>query len=332
MSLYLKNMMDALTVKAICADGFNSPEAMATAKFGQDGSVTRLIKSWAMVEDSADARAANRDLLELSARKSLLGQINAVSPFRRVPFNMHVLSITTGSSAGFVADGNPIGINSVDLTPLRLVVKKIGAICPLTSESAKSFDASSAISADLTRAIAIGESQKFFSQDAETADSPAGILSGSPVQPTSNYLGAIPAEDIDLLVEAFQGDLSTAVLLTSSLNGYRLNKPHNATNPQQFLDTGSNGGDVAGIRHITNPAIPNDKIALIDPARIVLAQGSGVEIDVASYGSLAVTNSVGEINQISLMQTNTMAYRIVREINWKASSDAVVWLAVNWEG
>lgn len=314
--MYAHHLYRALQCLATANGELGAAAAAATARFGQEAPATKIVKSWVLAETSDDARAATREILQLAARQSLIGKIRDSSPFRRAKFDLPVLQFATGSTAAFIAAGGTIPVSSVDLEPARIPIRKIAGIIPATAESARTFDdLEPAIAGDLTRGLADGESAVFFSAAAGTEAAPAGIL----YDVVAGAGSAAPATDIDTLLTGYGGNLSSSVLLTSPRNGVKLFKAG-------FLGSGARGGEVAGIAHVTHHAVPEDQVAIVDAPRILLADEGDLFIDFAAFATLNVTGDDGETTQVSLMQTNSVAWRVVRTINWSPAAGAVAWL------
>jgi len=324
--MHLTSLANALAVKSNCTNSYNDPLAVSIAKFGEQHDVTQIVRSFAMSETSAPARAASRQLLEMAGRESLITKINQVSPFRKGLFNLPTLANLTGSTASFTADGQQIPVSSNSFETLTLKTKTISGIALATDEAARTYDLNTGITSDLARALASGESSAFINQNAETDDAPAGILSGvAPAQPDSHYLGVTPFEDIALLIESFTGDLTKAVFVTSAKSAYRLVKDN-----VLMQTTGALGGTIAGISHVTSQSIPDNWLVLLDPSRIILASSGEVNIEVSKFGAINVIDSNNELEAISLMQTNSVAYKIQRQISWKSAVGAVSWVSIDW--
>ena len=292
----------------------------ACSRAGPNSGVATLLKSWASAtgDISPDAQAAYRELLQLSNRRSLVGKIQNAVGFRRVPVQVPVLEQQPpGHGADFIQDGGayPAGSN-FEFNSVSLTRKKIGSIVPFTAEMAKLLDASSAVSRDLIRAIAISEGENFFSTSAATDAAPAGIANDLTPETGSND----PEADIFKLVDEFEGDPAEAVLITSTNNGIKLAALYDST-------TGAQGGTVAGITHVTSKEVPDAEAALIEPGRILLAD-DGLEIDFTSQADLGELDSSGDLQgeMVSLWQCNCVAYRVTRWLNWRPAPGSVVFM------
>lgn len=268
---------------------------------------------------SGDLGLAYREILGLAQRRSLIGKIDAAAAFRKLPFELPALEQTAGSSIGFIGEGQAVPAAELDFTVRKLPRRKLSGIVPVTKEMASAMPAEQALSRDLIRATADGESLAFFSASAASTDAPAGVLNG--VTPGTGSTN--PTNDVTALVDAFTGDLDGAVILTSPRNGVKL--------AAVFDGTGARGGELAGIGHVTHTSIPDTEIAILEPGRIMLAD-DGLEIDYSNQATIATLDSNGDpAVDVSLWQQNLAAYRLTRWLNWHAAAGSVAWLnSLNW--
>lgn len=289
----------------------------AISKFGPTSGVAKITQKWASSNDidSPELRASYREILALARRRSLVGRIQEAIGFRRVPFEVPVLVQADGTVAGFIGEGDVIPAGSLDFTEQKLPSRKVAGILPCSKEFASLLDAGATLSGDLTRAIADAESSRFYSDEAGTDAAPAGILQGLTPATGSDD----PVDDIARLIDGFDGDLSASVVVTSPTNGARLN-PY-------FESAGARGGEVAGIAHATHHSVPNNSIAIVQPERIMLGDG-GLLIDVSTETTLSPE---GSNDSVALWQTNAVAFRVQRFINWLPADGSVrVMTGIDW--
>ncbi|HUE93582.1 phage major capsid protein [Pseudomonas sp.] len=311
-----QHLVKALQYMA-AADGKSSQAiAVATAKAGPESGPVKILKTWALTSGSIspELRSAYRELIALAERRSLLAQIRAVSPMRRVPFETDTLLQTGESQVGFIGEGGAYPVSSTTYENARLPGRKLGGIIPISDMLIKGYDFDFAVTGELTRAVAEAESQGFYSAVAGSSESPAGILHG--VTPGTGSSNA--ANDVAALIDAFDGDLGSAVILTSPRAGVKLFAAG-------FESSGARGGDLAGIAHVAHRSVPDDEIAILDCSRILIADDNGLEIVSSQSAALGVLDSSGELvgELVSMFQTNTSAFRITRYVNWKPADGAV---------
>ena len=320
--MHASNLINSLQHLAATGGNYTKAISQAVGLHGDNSKPASILKNMSLNTGllDNDSITGYRELLALSAKRSLISQIRAASPMRKIPFNVSVLAQTAGSTASWVGEAAAIPVDGAfDVDTTQLKSRKIAAIIPVTKELAKTIEAESTLTADITRAIAVAESDAFFSSAAGTEDTPAGLLHGVVAGTGTTSV----ADDIAALIDSFTGDLSSAVLLTSPKNGVKL---HGAG----YETTGAKGGVVAGIPHVAHGSIPDGSAALIDTSRILIADDSVMSLDVSTAAVLNESDSATG-DALNLFQSNCVAFRLVREINWQAVTGSVVYLdSLDW--
>ncbi len=291
--------------------------AYAKAQFGPGNPVVELLQKEVMgtgdLGDDADFLAAGRGFMELVRPRSLIGKIAAVSAFRRVSFNTPMLKQTSRPTAVWTAEGQMIPVTDTSFETDTLASTKIAGIIPMTSELLKGAGANfeSTMSRDLSRSVAELESLSFIlpSNAGTLGESPASVTNG--VTPVAGTF-TTAADGLTALLDAFNGDLETAVLVGSPGMGISL---HSAG----YEGAGAKGGEVLGIPFVTSSTVPDGFLALIDPAGILLAD-EGVMLDLSGHATLTMES--GEV--VSLWQQNLSAIKATRIVNWKISREGSV--------
>ncbi|MGM3426336.1 phage major capsid family protein [Pseudomonas benzopyrenica] len=276
--------------------------------------LTKAVASTGVLGDDPDFIAAGQAFVQLMKPRSLLAKIDDVSPFRRTPFNTRVLAQTTAPVAKWRREGQPIPVGAVDFDALaRVQSLSLGAIVVMTNELLAGAGAGfeQAISAELVRAAAALEAESLLdpASAGEAGVEPASITNG--INATDLSGAANTEEAVAALMDAYQGDLETAVLVTSPNVGIRLSM---AEQP-----TGARGGVTFGVPHITSSAAPAGQITLLDPAAILLSDG-GALVDLAAETTVEQEDGT----RLSLWQNNLSAVRVLREVNWQRGSASAV--------
>ncbi|SPR99306.1 phage major capsid protein [Cupriavidus taiwanensis] len=288
---------------------------LAAQQYGPSSDVVRLFEK-ALVVTTADMppdpdfASAGRQIIELVRKRSLIGKVADAFPFRKVPFNTHVMAQSSAPTASWTAEGQLIQTTSTAWEREFLNRLKLDCLAPLTDESVKGqgADFESMISRDLVRAIAELEGSSFIDPaNAGVANQkPASVTNGlTPVTGTAD-----PKIDVDNLIDGFAGDLETAVMVARPKDGIALQA-------SGYINAGARGGDVAGIPLVTSTAVPAGVVALVDPAGILLADG-GVTLDMSDQTTIHFgPDSNDEYTVVSLFQENLVAVLAQRYLNWK---------------
>lgn len=297
----------------------NNAAAFAQRAFGPDSLPARILAKAAVSLDDfgsdPDYRAASAALLEIVRTRSLLGKING---WRRIPFRTPVIAEVTTPIATWVKEGTRKPITASTFDTERLSQLKIAAIVLVTQEVLRltGIQFTNTLQAQIVRAIAQVESESLIDPaNAGVADeSPASITYG---QPNAASVGD-PEADLDRLLDLFDGDVESMVLVTHPRTAVKLHH-------RGYENAGARGGDVAGIPLVTSTGVPFDSsgslLVAVDPSRVLLAD-DGVRLDLSTQSSVQLDNG----DSISLWQTNTAGVLAERLLNWEAQEGAVAYL------
>lgn len=288
-------------------------------------------------DDQANLRQqVGYDLRELIRPRSILGRLAGL---RRVPFDCRMIQATSGTTAGWAGDGNPIPAAKMNLSADLLTRRSLGAIAAFDEELAKSSDpmASSVISRDLANACLLAEDQAFANfLNAGTDLKPAAATYGSPTFDSTGTNAT--AWDYDL------GRLVTSLLDNGSNLEFATWVMDNATARMlaALRDTGGPAfpgvqikgiGVLHGLPQIASGAIapvgsPIERyLALVDADQVWYADDGEADIAFAKAGSFQMvdnpTNSANDgtaTTQVSLWHTHSVGVRAVRTVNWAPTS------------
>lgn len=276
------------------------------------------------------------EFVEYLRPQTIIGKMGGL---RRVPFNVRYPTQSAGASVGWVGQGAAKKVGKLTLSYGTLGFAKAAGIVVITQELARF----SSPSAELMVRDDIATEMQYF-LDAQFIDpgvaavanvSPAAVLNGA-----SNVRQAAAvwssAANVETDVKVF---LSTFAAQEISLGGaYWVMTPDVAlalsmirtTGGENFAYPGVNvdGGTWFGLPVITSNAVPHSVsagsiVALVKPSEIFLADDGAIAIDVSTEASLemdsapsgsSVTPTAAQL--VSMFQTNSMAIRVERVINW----------------
>ena len=303
--------------------------AMAIAVAGEDGAqpwlhhrfgaayspdnVVKAIGATAVSDlDSNITGLQDRALFAAIRERSLVFRMRG---FRRTSFRTR--SITSGGAvATWVQEGKPLPVHKPTIENVGLDRFKVAGLTVATKESLErspGFD--ELLFSDMAGAAAAKIDETFLTTTVTgVADvSPASITSGiTPVDSTTQ-----PELDMQRLVEAFGGDLTTAYFAMSPENAVKLGATRTGR------DVGARGGEMLGIPVLTSRGAPDDSIALIDPSGLMVAWDEEAEIAVGQGGAIEM-EAEADLTQdpptgaelVSLWQANLYAFRSIAYLNW----------------
>jgi hypothetical protein len=274
------------------------------------------------------------EFFQVVSERSIVGRLTGL---RRVPLNTRLL-IGTKASAYWPGEGRGKPLTNMSFAAATLTPAKVTAVAAATTELLESADVSAeaAIQNELVRAYVQAIDEAFVSPSnagvslGESIVKPASVTYGVDDQGTGTTLKA----DVIAMVAVFEGDLDSAVLIASP--GLMLGAAGT-----DFPLLGVRGGSALGFPVLTSRYVPDGVLVLVDPTRIVYAEGAAEQRTVregdylmdAAASSLMDVGGIGSpsgptsASLVSLWQTNTVALLVGRAVNWGALPGAVALVA-----
>lgn len=267
-----------------------------------------------MGNSSALLDQVGQDFMEYVRAQTIVGRLQG---FRRLQFQTRIARQSDGPTAYWVGERQPIPVVRASFDKgLGMQARKVAAIAVQTQELAMSSDGERIILNDLAKACAERLDRSFVDPlNAGSVVEPAAVTYGaSSVSATSK-----PADDLaDALANlaVAGGDVTQAAwLMRPEVLALLI-----------LTRVASEDGSLAGRPVLASTAVPGDTngsvIVLVDPSGIELAGGVDAELTVAREGSLILDDDpdgTGAEGPVSLWQANSVGYRAVTPINWRAS-------------
>jgi HK97 family phage major capsid protein/HK97 family phage prohead protease len=310
-----------------------------------------LSGSWA--EDLVgDETSVYADFAEFLRPMTIVGKFgaNGVPALRRIPFRTPLISQTGGGLGYWVGEGKPKPLTSFDFDRTTLDELKVAAIAVVTEELLrKSSPSADSILRDSLAAAVVARLDEDFIDPAKAASagvSPASITNGvSAIASTGNDADAI-REDVRQLMATFiaaNNAPTSGVWIMSSLTALAISLMVNPLGQPEFPGINMNGGTFLGFPVITSEYFSavsaGGYIALVNASDIYFADEGGVRVDVSREASLQMldnptndTVTPTATSMVSMFQTNSVAFRAERILNWKKRRASAVALLdeVNW--
>jgi len=293
------------------------------------------------------------EFIEYLRPRTILGQMTTL---RRVPFNVRMGSLTGGTSGYWVGQGSPIPVSKGTTGSLSLGITKAAGIAAFDKELMRLSSPSVEILVrdDLAKAVIQVVDDSFINpNNGGVANiTPASVLYGvTPVTPTGVTAAALQVDIASLFAAAIAANLDTAgaTLVMSRTTALKLSLMLTANGTYQFPGMTINGGVLNGIpvvvsdnTVITGSPQFGQMIVLVFPSEILLADDGGVEIDISDQTALQMldnptntsTGSTTATTMVSMYQTESVAVKAVRYINWvkRRSAAAAFIQAANYSG
>ncbi len=292
------------------------------------------------------ANLAN-EFIEFLRPQTIIGKIPSLT---RIPFNVRVAGQNAGSSAFWVGQGQPVPVSKLGTFAITLGIAKAAGLVAVDDELVRSSSPSAEmlVRNDLGKAIAQFLDQQFLDPDfAAVANvSPASILNGvTPVTPSGTTSAALRA-DVQTLIDnwlAANLDPTGGVFIMPPTQALALSLMLNPLGQQLYPDISLTGGSIFGLPVVTSmsaklsgsPSL-GPIIALINAPQSFLADDGEVTISTSSEASIqmldnptnASTGGTTPTSVVSMFQTNSLAIKAVRYINWaKARATAAQYIA-----
>jgi HK97 family phage major capsid protein len=289
------------------------------------------------------------DFVEYLRPRTLVGRIQ--DRLRRLPFDAPVIVQATRGSAAWVKEGDAKPLTDWTYTRAKLTPLKVAAIAAATKEmlmrSSASVDA--LVRDELARALGETIDTTFISAVGVSPDeSPAGILNGTGALTLTGGTDYDSVRcDVATFLNAFadnNNSLAGTFWVMPERVAIALSLMTNPLGQTAFPGVEFTGGTFFGIPvFVTNYADTDSSgsvVALVKGDEIYYGDDGGIDVSVTDQATLtmsdapagdSITPTASGSKLVSLWQTNSIAWRVERVLNWqKRRSEAVAWARVNW--
>lgn len=292
------------------------------------------------------------EFTEFLRPQTIIGRIDS---FTRVPFNVRITGQTSGGSGYWVGEGKAKPLTKFDYNAVTLLWAKVANIAVITDELARfSNPAAETLVRDGLAAAARERLDIDFIDPAKaavTGVSPASITNGiTQIDSSGVTLDAVDV-DVQALMNAFiQNHIMPTHWIMPNTVALALSLMRTSLGNYAFPTITMNGGTFYGLPVVTSqyailgtPA--NNLIVLLSAPDIFLSDDGGFSIDISREASLEMDDSptmdAGSLGSpagatgsqvVSMFQTNSLAIRCERYINWARRRDSGVrWMDdVQW--
>lgn len=285
------------------------------------------------------------DFIEYLRPQTIIGKFGTgnIPGLFPVPFNIQVPSQTSGGSGYWVGQGKPIPLTKTDFVNVLMTWAKLANIAVLTNDIVRfSNPAADVLVRNMLAAaiIAKGDADFVNPSVAEVANvSPASITYGvTPVTATGVDADAVRNDVATVMGYFIAANISPSagVWIMTATRALRLSLMRNALGQKEWPELTMLGGTFEGLPVIVSQYIPNsvsggDMIVLVNASDVYLADDGMVTIDVSREASLQMldnpTNASADgtaTTMVSMFQTESIAMKAVRTINWKKKRAAAV--------
>lgn len=287
------------------------------------------------------------EFIELLRPQTILGKMTGLT---RVPFNVRMSGQDSGSSAYWVGQGAPVPVSKLNTLEVTLGIAKAAGLVVLTEELVRSSSPSAEmlVRNDLMKSISTFLDVQFIAPDyaASANVSPASITNGVTPTAATGTTAATLRTDIQTLMAGFitsNVDPSGFVLIMTPATALAIGLMLNSLGNPVFPNMSMSGGNLMGIpvivsnsaMQVGSPVTGEGRmIVLVNAPDILMADDGQITIDASREASIQMldnptNNSVAgtPTTMVSMFQTNAVAIKAVRFINWaKRRSTAVAYI------
>lgn len=292
------------------------------------------------------------DFVEYLRPLTIVGQfgVGSIPSLRNIPFRTPLISQTGGGTGYWVGEGKPKPLTAFDFDRTTLDELKAAAIAVVTEELLrKSSPSADMLLRDSLAAAVRARIDVTFIDPAINASagvSPASITYGvSAIASSGNDADAIRA-DVRAIMATFiaaNNPPTSGVWIMSATTALALSLMMNPLGQPEFPGITMAGGTFMGMPVIVSEYVPTVSaggyVVLANASDIYFGDEGGMMIDVSREASLQMldnpTNDVvtpTATSMVSMWQTNSVAFRAERILNWKKrrASAVAVLDEVNW--
>ncbi|HCJ3996399.1 TPA: phage major capsid protein [Salmonella enterica] len=341
-----KGIAFARFAKSLAAANGSRSEALEIARkqYPDDAKLHHVLKAAVGAGTTTDPQWAGalveyqeyaNDFVEFLRPQTIIGRFGQgnIPSLRKVPFNIRIPAQTSGGSANWVGQGKAKPLTKFDFESITFSFAKVAAIAVLTDELIRFSNpaADALVRNALAEAVIARLDTDFISPSkAEVANvSPASITNGITAVPSTGNPDDDAAAAFGVFVAA-NLQPNGAVWLMSSTTALALSMRKNALGQKEYPEMTLLGGTFQGLPVIVSQYVGN-QLVLVNAPDIYLADDGGVAVDMSREASLemesdpagdSITPTGTEL--VSMFQTNSVAIRAERWINWKRRRTAAV--------
>jgi len=336
-----------------------SASEIAKQRYPDDQAVVLYLKAAVGAGTTTDPTNASplaylRDLpsefIEFLRPMTIIGRMAGL---RMVPFNVRMVSQTSGGAANWVGQAKPKPLTKFDYAPITLGIAKLAAIAVIADELAmlSAPSAETIVRDSLAGAIVQKMDHDFIDPTFAAVANvhPGSITNGvTPITSSGSTADDVRSDLVALLskfVVANQ-DPSKACWIMPNTLCLALATMVNALGQREFPGMTIQGGELAGLPVIGSQqaalgGTTGNVVILTNPPEIFVADDGSVAIDVSREAALEMSDAPTQDGaagtgaaMVSLWQDNLLGIRAERHINWqKRRPEAVDYMtAVAWGG
>lgn len=268
---------------------------------------------------------------------SIVGKFGTagIPSLRQAPFNVHIKGASSGGTGYWVGEGNPKPVTAFGFNDVYLGWNKVAGITVLTQELMRfSNPGAEALVRDMLRDAIVARMDTTFIDPAAAAVSgvsPASITNGvTPIAASGTTAADLRVDLTAALAPLVAANipLTSIVYVMDAMSALRISMLRTTLeSTKEFPDMTINGGLIDGVPVIVSNYVPvataGGHIFIVSAQDVYLADDGDVTIDASTEASIQMldnpTNSTltgTATSVVSMFQTNSVALRAERFVNW----------------
>lgn len=280
------------------------------------------------------------DFVEYLYPLTIIGQFgtDGKPALTRIPFNVRIPGQDGKAAAGWVGEGLAKPVTDMSFNAVELRWYKIACITVITEELIRFSNPSAErlVRESLAKAVIERMDIDFINpaKAAVAGVSPASILNGiTPIPSVGTDADSINC-DLQALETAFinaDNPANAAVYIMQPRLANVLGRLQNPLGQSMFPGVSMRGGTLLGTPVIVSNYVPDGVVALVNASDIWLADDGQVTIDASREATIQMDNAPTQSSVtptattgVSMFQTNSVAIRAERYINWARRRDSAV--------
>lgn len=331
-------------------------EVVAKSLYPNDDKLVSIVKAPVPAANTNDPAWAGdlindasvfADFVEFLRPMTLLGQIQ--DRLRQLPFDTPVLVQNSGGTAAWVQEGNAKPLTQWSYSKAKLVPLTVAAITAATKQQLMraSVAADMLFRDELARAVGATMDSTFADPGvAPVADeSPGSIFNGVTGLTPNGDTGIIGVRcDIATMLNAHNDanlNFDGLFWVMSGRNAIALSQMTNEIGNLAYPTVTPTGGTLAGFPVMVSNFAPADFVALVKGSEIYYGDEGGLDVAMSEEASLVMEDASTVTGSsttptatqvVSMFQTNSVAFRVERFVNWQRRRNAAVaWMAAQWD-
>lgn len=292
--------------------------------------------NWLHDLTEAGKYALNEFVLETDKQRVLANSL--VRPYR-VEANTRFTIVHNSMNGHWVGEGKAKPLTKGSFDTDMISFKKLATITVATNEALRygSDRTAEMLQRQLTQSLIRRENEDLLNPlNAGSLTTPASILYGAPNRASTGSTVEDFSADLTWLLEQFAltGDsMADCVFLVDRVTALRASSKMNALGTSKaFPDLTMNGGTLEGLPVVVVDELPRDSdgsiVALVNFANVALVDDGAFTVDSSNSASLEMSDSPthdsttpSPAELVSMFQTNSVAFRAEKYINWKVLKD-----------